>query len=139
MGADFVALIPSQSVGMGYGYVTVVRSKLVSMVDKELGELLDSASWTGPSGLVWDIVNQKYDAVIKGLTQIIEVTDDDVTKGVLAFVNHSDCDGEFHGEECELILKALKQLRETDGDVIIENLIYVFEDAVDNNGIVAIW
>jgi hypothetical protein len=139
MGADFVALIPSTSAGMSYGYVHTIRQKLVSMVSPELGELLNRANWTSTSGMVWDIVNTKYDAVIEGLEQISEISDDDVVLGVLIFVNHSDCDGEFSTEDCVYVLKALKKLAETDNDEAIEKLIKVFDNAVDSGGFVTIW
>lgn len=139
MGADFVALIPSESGGMSYSYVHVIRYKLVSMVDKGLGELLNRANWTSTSGMVWDIVDSNYQKVNAGLKEIYNATGDDVVAGVMAFINHSDCDGWFGDEECEDILKALKKLAETDDDDAVENLIKVFDDAVNGNGIVAIW
>ena len=140
MGADFVALIPTNSTGMAYSHVHIVRSKLIKMVSPELGEIFDKNSWTSPSGLVFDTVAQRYDLVIQGLMQMVEKNGDPVIAGVLAFVNHSDCDGEFYDEDCENILKALKKLKDSgDDDVVIENLIKVFDDAVNGNGIVAIW
>lgn len=139
MGADFVALIPSESTGMSYSYVHTVRSKLINMVDKELGEIFDKTNWVSESGLVFDIVSQRYELVIQGLRQILDATGDDVVAGVLAFVNHSDCDGDYYDDDCECILKALRKLAETDDDEVIENLIKVFDDAVSKNGIVVIW
>ena len=139
MGADFVALIPSESTGMSYSCVHTVRSKLINMVDKELGGIFDTTNWVSKSGLVFDTVAQNYELVIQGLTQMLNASGDDVIAGVLAFVNHSDCDGAFYGADCELILKALKKLQETDDDEVIESLIKVFDNAVSDNGIVAIW
>ena len=140
MGADFVALIPSESAGMAYSHVHTMRSKLIKMVSPELGEIFNKNSWTSPNGLVFDTVAQRYDLVIQGLTQMLEKTGSEVIAGVLAFVNHSDCDGEFYGEDCANILKALRQLKDNgDDDVATENLINVFDDAVRGNGIVAVW
>lgn len=132
MGASFYALIPSNSVaGMAYSYVHVVRVKLVKMVDAELGELLAKNDWK--------TIADRYNKVIEGLTQIYDSTGDDVVAGVLAFVDHSDCDGDFYTDDCEDILKALEKLSETDDDIAVENLIKVFSDAVNGGGIVTIW
>lgn len=132
MGASFYALIPSNSeADMAYSYVHTVRAKLVKMVDAELGELFAKNDWK--------TIADRYNKVIEGLTQIYDSTGDDVVAGVLAFVDHSDCDGDFYTDDCEDILKALKKLSETDDDIAVENLIKVFSDAVNGGGIVTIW
>lgn len=132
MGADFVALIPSdKGARMSYSYVHIIRGKLIKMVDKELGEYFGDL----PRGDSWSLA---YDKVIPELENMLDASGDDIIRGVLAFVNHSDCDGAF-GDDCEYILKALKKLAETDDDEIVENLIKVFDDAVSKGGVVVIW
>ncbi len=130
MGADFVALIPSEEAHMGYGYVHKIRAKLVKMVDQEVGERFAD---TFPSNGY-----EAYNYVLRELEQMVDATDDDIIRGVLAFTNHSDCDGDFYGDDCEDILKALKKLAETDDDEVVANLIKVFEDAVMHDGQVEI-
>lgn len=130
MGADFVALIPSEETHMGYGYVHTIREKLVKMVDQEVGERFAEI-----------FPSNGYDAyiyVLDELEQMVEASDDDIIRGVQAFTNHSDCDGGFYGDDCEFILKALKKLAETDNDEVVASLIKVFEDAVMHNGQVEI-
>lgn len=137
MGADFVALIPSdEGAGMSYSYVHVIRGKLIKMVDKELGEYFGDLPHGLPHGTSLSLA---YDKVIPELKEMVDASGDDIIRGVLAFVNHSDCDGDFYDDDCECILKALKKLAETDDDEVVENLIKVFDDAVSKNGIVVIW
>lgn len=132
MGADFVALIPSDNEArMSYSYVHVIRGKLIKMVDKKLGEYFGDL----PPGKSLSLA---YNRSIQELEEMVDASGDDIIRGVLAFVNHSDCDGMFY-DDCECILKALKKLAETDDDEVVENLIKVFDDAVSKGGIVAIW
>lgn len=143
MGATFVPLVQTEHWSdMAYSFVHKVRWKLIWLVDKELGEKF--ADTDVP-------LAKRYDVVLNGLEEIVEATDDEIAMGVLAFVEHSDCDGEFLYEDCTYILKALKKLKEVwessdeyKEDIIIygetiETLINVFSDAVDGDGMVVIW
>ena len=136
MGADFVALTPCTSARVSYSYVHTIRSKLINMVDKNLGAVFDESR---KGEYDFEKINDTYHKVVKELKEMADASGDDIIIGVLAFVDHSDCDGEFYDEDCECIAKALKKLQETDKDEAVENLIKVFDNAVNDNGIVVIW
>lgn len=144
MGADFIALIPSESTKMGYGYVHTIREKLVSMVDAELGEKFIEARkkfYESPEfHSEYAIVYQNMLTTIKDRIASASTEEEkDALYGVYLFVDHSDCDGEFETGECDCVLKALRKLHETDDDIVVERLINVFDNAVSGNGYVAIW
>ena len=65
MGADFVALIPSEEAHMGYGYVHKIRAKLVKMVDQEVGERFAD---TFPSNGY-----EAYNYVLRELEQMVDI------------------------------------------------------------------
>jgi hypothetical protein len=144
MGADFVALIPSESTKMGYGYVHTIREKLMCMVDAEVGERYIEArkKFHESSDNVSEYTKTYADMLITIKSKIASATTEeekDMLYGVYLFIDHSDCDGEFENGECDCVLKALRKLHETDDDIVVERLIKVFDNAVSGNGYVTIW
>lgn len=145
MGADFVSLIPSSDAHVSYGHEYDIKVRLLGLIDNNLAQTWEAINYT--SNFQIEEANRRAQFVCDTLEAMVKeagTKEDEKTlilKGVYYFVNHSDCDGSFYGEECQAIACALKELnkQEEGEDGVIENLITVFDDAYNGDGEVQIW
>lgn len=136
MGADFVAVIPSESIHVSYGHVFRIKARLAGLVDKRLEE-----KWMRIASSPMELGTKYAEEVLDEIESQLGKGDDMLVTGVLTFVGHSDCDGEFGFGDLESVSYALKKLNEKEGgeDKAIESLINVFDDAISGDGCVQIW
>lgn len=143
MGANFVAYRKMKNTSMGYGTVHVIRSYLLRMLDSVKGtsyadrfENLTERSHR----MTAEDISKEWNQFASGLSE--DCKEGSGLYGIYLFVDHSDCDGTFSGEDCKEIATSLRKLLDSDIDLsyrdcIIENLYDVFSE-VDSDGLVMI-
>lgn len=145
MGADFTAYNKVCSTHMGYGTVHVIRACMLKMVDAIKGT--SYADRFEELTMEYHNHNRTAEELEKMWKSFISSLFDDCNGdkglyGVYLFVDHSDCDGSFYGDDCMEIATSLKKLLDSDIDLgytkdAIENLYDVFSE-VGEDGMVDI-
>lgn len=144
MGASFVAYCKVKDASVGYGTVHVIRSCLLKMLDSVKGtsyaDRFESLTERSHRMTTEDIAKE-WDQFASDLSEDCE--EGSGLYGIYLFVDHSDCDGTFNGDDCREIATSLRKLLESDIDLsyaecVIENLYDVFSE-VDSDGLVEIY
>lgn len=143
MGASFIAYCKMKDTSMGYGTVHVIRSCLLKMLDSIKGtsyaERFEILTEKNHRMKTEDIVSE-WKKFARDLFE--DCRSEYRLYGIYLFVNHSDCDGTFSGDDCSEIAASLRMLLDSDIDLsyaecAIENLYDVFSE-VDSDGLVEI-
>lgn len=145
MGATFVAYNRVNDTSIRYGTVHVIRACMLKMVDSIKGTSYADRF----EELTMEYHNhtrtiEEFEKMWKSFTSSLfdDCNDDKGLYGVYLFVDHSNCDGSFYGDDCTEIATSLKKLLDSDIDLghtkdAIENLYDVFSE-VGEDGMVDI-
>lgn len=143
MGASFIALTPSSDSSMSYTHLFDIKGRMLDMICAEAGEEWKSVNFANMNTALMKIDNlqKNLEAMAEKELKKPAKEQDKVLIGVHYFINHSDCEGEFNTEECLYIKEALIRLNESENgtDKAVAGLIDVFQQAIQDDGIVAIW
>lgn len=132
---SLVSLKPNEEVKITYGQKAKISIKLVKMIDPVLGAEYESKFHYLDDVQAYIPISDK-NKICQALYRKIDPVYDEVIYGAIAFGFHV---GDIYlVQDCEAIVSALKKLAETDNDESIQNLIKVFDDAVNSDGVVAI-
>lgn len=163
MGASFIAYCKMRDMSMGYGTVRVIGSCLYcKMKDTDMGyhtvhvirsyllKMLDSVKGTSYADRFENLTVRRHrmatEDIVKERKQFASELSKDCRDsglyGIYLFVDHSDCDDTFSGDDCREIAASLKKLLDSDIDLSyrdceIEDLYDVFNE-VDSDGFVVI-
>lgn len=135
MGASFNVLVPEDDFSISYSTVNRLRAIMVSR--------LVGSQYVYNFGM--DLC--AYERIIKKLEEMMDADpSNEVIEGAYYFINHSDCDGDFHNSECEFISKAMfkmSRLMNEEGEEELSDMYYrlgeLFAKAYNKGGLVVIW
>lgn len=163
MGASFIAYCKMKDTDIDYGTVRVIGScPYIKMKDTDMGyhtvhvirsdllRMLDSVKGTSYADRFENLTMRYHrmmtEDIVKEWKQFASELSKDCRDselyGIYLFVDHSDCDGTFSGDDCREIAASLRKLLDSDIDLsyrdcAIENLYDVFSE-VDSDGLVVI-
>ena len=142
MGCDLCVYVPKngdEDCGMSYSTFNKVRTSIIQLYLEKMGvtvDIEDSEVLAYSMGIISDTLWKRVSDALEGI-------DSPEAAGMLAFWNHSDCEGSYWTEDCKDIAKGIKMVlnmfdKDDEDRGWAKTLMELFDAAGRNEGIVEV-